>query len=273
VQSNFNGRPERGDLFLDRVREAVDLLIEEVDVREDRADPQRVQLVEATLERLFERGQLLAQPAFGELGEQLGVGRAMHERVEHRAARDAEDVARDAIELDPGVLQRLVQPVGLPGTFLDLRLAIPGQVAQIADRLGRDEARLQQPGLQQLAQPRRIADVGLASGDLLDVSGVDQHQREVVLEHMPDGLPEHAGRLHHNPLDTISGQPVAKREQPANRRLELGHVLLATLPVRRRHPHARGHLLLVNIQRPRALNDRVHQTSRGRRKPSPPMGP
>src|ERR1044072_8696683 len=37
----FNGCVERGDAFLDRVREAVDLLVEEVQVREDRADQRR----------------------------------------------------------------------------------------------------------------------------------------------------------------------------------------------------------------------------------------
>ena len=59
--------------------------------------------------------------------------------------------------------------------LLDLRLAIARQVAQLADRLGRHEARLQQPGLGELAQPRRVGDVGLAARDLLDVPGVDQH--------------------------------------------------------------------------------------------------
>jgi hypothetical protein len=35
----LNGRRKRAQLLLDRVREPVDLLIEEVDVREDRPDP------------------------------------------------------------------------------------------------------------------------------------------------------------------------------------------------------------------------------------------
>jgi len=43
----LNGGRERGKALLDRVREPVDLLVEEVEVREDRADQQRVQLVEA----------------------------------------------------------------------------------------------------------------------------------------------------------------------------------------------------------------------------------
>jgi hypothetical protein len=58
----LNGRLERGDARLDRVREQVDLLIEEVQVGQDRADQRRVQLVEAALERFPERRDLPAQP-------------------------------------------------------------------------------------------------------------------------------------------------------------------------------------------------------------------
>ena len=72
----------------------------------------------------------------------------MAERVEHVPAGLAEDVGRDTVELDPGVLQRLVQPVGLTLALLDLRLAIPGQLSERPDRLGRHETRLQKPGLQ-----------------------------------------------------------------------------------------------------------------------------
>jgi hypothetical protein len=36
-----------------------------------------------------------------------------HQRVEHRAPAGAENVAGDAVELDAGVFQRPVQPVGL----------------------------------------------------------------------------------------------------------------------------------------------------------------
>ena len=54
---------ERGDPLLDLGRQPVDRLVEEVDVREDLADDQRVLGVEAALERLAQRGDLLAQLA------------------------------------------------------------------------------------------------------------------------------------------------------------------------------------------------------------------
>src|SRR3954454_3806053 len=100
----LNRRRERADLLLDRVRESVDLRIEEVDVREDRADPERVMGVEATFQRLAQRRDLLAHLPARELREYLRVGGSTNERVEHVAARLAEDVRRDAIELDARVL-------------------------------------------------------------------------------------------------------------------------------------------------------------------------
>ena len=65
-------------------------------MREDRSDPDRVEMVEAALERLFERRDLDAQFVFGEVREHLGIGGSGDECVEHRPAGFAEDVGRDA---------------------------------------------------------------------------------------------------------------------------------------------------------------------------------
>jgi hypothetical protein len=45
------------------VGELLDLLVEEVDVVEDRADPDGGRVIKAALQRLLERGDLGAQPA------------------------------------------------------------------------------------------------------------------------------------------------------------------------------------------------------------------
>src|SRR4051812_1243340 len=92
VQSSSTACAKRGDALLDRLREPVDLLVQEVQVREDRADQQRVQVVKAALERLLELRQLLTQPALGQLGEDLGIGRPRDQCVEHRAPGHAEQV-------------------------------------------------------------------------------------------------------------------------------------------------------------------------------------
>ena len=138
---------------------------------------------------------------------------ALAERLEHRLARCAEHVGGDARELDVGVLEQLLQAVRLARALPHQRLAIAGQVAQLADRLGRHEARAQEPMLEQLAQPLRVLHVGLAPGHVLDVLGVDQQQLEVVLEQVVDGLPVDARGLHRHVRDAETLQPVAQRQQ------------------------------------------------------------
>jgi hypothetical protein len=61
-------------------------------------------------------------------------------------------------------------------------------------------------------------------------------------------------------LDLVGDQPVAQREQSDDCRRELRDVLLAPTAFGR-HAHARGHLLLVDIERARALNDGLHSPS------------
>src|SRR3954454_3966985 len=90
-----------------------------------------VVLVDMPLEGLTQGGNLLAHLAARELGEHVRVGLAGDERVEHVAPGLAHDVCRDGVELDAGVLERLVQAVDLARALLDLRLAIAGQVAQL----------------------------------------------------------------------------------------------------------------------------------------------
>jgi hypothetical protein len=57
-----------------------------------------------------------------------------------------------------------VDALALGAMGLDEPLAVARQVPQLADGRRRDEATAQQPVLQQLAQPRRIANIGLAAG-------------------------------------------------------------------------------------------------------------
>ena len=138
-------------------------------MREDRADHERMMSLKAPLKRFFERRDLGAQLALGEIGKHGRVGRARDERVEHRAPGLAKNVRRDAVQLDAGVLQGLVQPVSFAFTLSDLRLAIPRQRPQPPLRLGCHKATAQQPRFHQLTEPHGVADVGLAARDVLDV--------------------------------------------------------------------------------------------------------
>ncbi len=73
------------------------------------------------------------------------------QRLEHRPGRLAEHVRDDRVQLDPGVLQQPLDALGLPGTFLDEFLAVSGQVPQLLDRPGWDEAATQHAAVQQPA--------------------------------------------------------------------------------------------------------------------------
>ena len=77
----LNRGGERVELLFDLVGEQLDLLVEEVEVGEDRRDDQRVLAVETADQRLAQGGDLRAQPALRQLGQHLRVGGAGNERV------------------------------------------------------------------------------------------------------------------------------------------------------------------------------------------------
>jgi hypothetical protein len=148
----LNRRCERAELLFDRGRELVDCLVEVVDVR-DPPDDHDVLGVETALQRFPQRGDLLRNRPRARSASTTGSVVPDTSASEHRAPGLAHHVANDAVELDPGVLHHLVQPVHLALEIADLALAIPGQVAQRPHRLRWHQARPQQPGLQQLAKP------------------------------------------------------------------------------------------------------------------------
>ena len=92
---------------------------------------------------------------------------ARDQRIEHLARRHAEHPRRDRGQLDPGVLQRLLDALDLAGAFLDLGFAVTDEVAQFALRARRHEARADQAVLDELAAPLGVLDVALAAGDMV----------------------------------------------------------------------------------------------------------
>jgi hypothetical protein len=131
---------------------------------------------------LLEQGDLGAQATLGQLGQHLGVADAGDQGLQHRPAGDTQDVGGHTRQLDAGVLQQLLQPLGLAGAFLDHGLAVAGEVAQLPDRAGRHEAGADQAVLDQLADPGRIRHISLAAGDVAEVPGVEQPARHGVLQ-------------------------------------------------------------------------------------------
>jgi hypothetical protein len=193
-----------GGRLSERGHQSVDLLIETgldprqlVHVVQVHASQQRMVPIETADEGLAQVADLGPHPGHGHLREDLRVAFTIDERLDHPPARLALDVGGDRVELDPSVLQQLLEPLGLPTPLGDGPGPIPGQVPQPADVSGRHEAAPQQTALEQLAQPGRVTGVGLAARQVLHVPSIRQLQLERPrLQHVPDRLPVHTGGLH-----------------------------------------------------------------------------
>jgi hypothetical protein len=219
-----------------------------------------VVVIESAVQRPDQIGDLVAHPAFGQLGQHGRVPLSRDEGLDHGPAGLGHRRRRHHPELYDGVLEGLLDPLDLRGAHLDELLAIPGGLPQRPDPRWRHEAGRQQPDLEQLAQPDRILDVGLTTRDLLDVPGVAQQQLLeglVFFEHPPHRPPVRPRGLHGHLRDLMLEQPPAHRQQVVEKRREGPH-LLGAAPVLPRGAHTRHHRLLVDVERPRAFYDDFH---------------
>ena len=222
----------RGEL-VDRVGVPVDQV--QMDLRQE-----RVVLVEPPVQRLGQLGDLVPQPTLGQIGQHDGVVVAGDQRVEHQPTGHPEDVGGNGRQLDPGVLQQLLQPLGLPGTLTGDRGPRPGQVPQLADRLGRHERGLHQAVRAELREPGRVRDIGLTARDRLHVPGIDQHHLDAgqVIEQVVERFPVVPGRLHHHTRDLLGGQVLTQRQDLAGHRPPRRDCLDRLAPTGTGHPDA-----------------------------------
>ena len=222
------------------------------------AQQQRMMGAEAALQCLPQRRQLGPQATLGQFGQHGRVVGSRDQRVQHRPAGHAQHVAGDRAQLDPGVLQDLLQPLGFPGSLLDQRLAVAGQIAQLPDRLGSHERGSDQAVLDQLADPHRVGHVGLAPGHVAQVGGVEQPALEVVFQQVVHRPPVHPGGLHPDHGHTEAGQPVAQQHEPRGRGPKRPGLGLASALVAR-HSHRRGDRCLVHVQSGAAFDQPLHR--------------
>ena len=145
--------------------------VEEVDVGEHLRDQQTVvSCPESAGQGLAQGGDLRAQPAAGQLGQRVRVVLPGEKRLQDGPPGLGQQCGGDAGQLDPGVLHDLLQPLHDAGAFLDQGAAVPGQIAQLADRGWGYEAGPDQAVLDHLRDPRRVGYVGLAAGHVVHTS-------------------------------------------------------------------------------------------------------
>ena len=65
-----------------------------------------------------------------------------------------------------------------------------------------------------MLDPLAVEDVGLATGDILDVTGVDEEDlKAALLEDLKDGDPVDAGGLHGHGVDATGQEPIGQSMQ------------------------------------------------------------
>ena len=110
---------ERGQVVADLDVDGGDVGVDGVDARQHPRQQEPVMVVEGAQpepgERFAQLGDLDPHPGPGQIGQHLGVAFPGDQRGHHRPPGDAEDVGRDDRQLDPGVLQQLLDPVLLRG--------------------------------------------------------------------------------------------------------------------------------------------------------------
>ena len=150
-------------------------------------------------------GDLRAHPRLGQLSQDRGIVLPADQCLEHGPARDPGDVRGDGGELDPGVLQHLLQPLDLPGAFIGDRGPGPGQVPESGGFGRRNETAPDQTVCAELRQPRRVGDIGLASGQVPGIAGIDQfHVQAGILEQEIELAPVIARGLDNDQCDLLA---------------------------------------------------------------------
>ena len=105
-------------------RQLADRRDELVDALKMQPAQERVVFAEVAGQRRHQLRDLRPHPGLGHLGQHLRVAFAVDQRGQHLPSRHTEDVGRHRRQLDPGVLEFLLQPLRLPAALGGLRGAV-----------------------------------------------------------------------------------------------------------------------------------------------------
>ena len=153
-------------------------------------------------------------PPVSQSRQSSGLGFTGDQRFDHAPAGQTDDVGDRPLELDIGVLQRLLQPLDMAAALAHQLLAGAQQIAHLLGLLIRYEATADQAVCQEIGRPRRVVHVSLAPRHVLNVSGVRQHQLKIaVAQDVPHRLPVDVGRLHGDMGTAPGGEPFRQPQQ------------------------------------------------------------
>ena len=115
--------------------------------------------------------------------------------------------------------------------------------------------------LDELADPLRVLDVGLATRDVAQVVRVEQPALEPILERLEHRLPIHAGGLHPDQRHTGLGQPAGELREPGERRLERLRLLVPLATTAARHADGRHDVVAMHVKTRAPLYDHIHSSA------------
>jgi hypothetical protein len=133
-----------------------DRRVKEGDVVEDLAGHHGMVGAEPPLERLDESVLLGPHPALREFGELLRIALAGDQSLDHGQRRLRPGTRRHRGQLDPGVLEQLLEPLNLFHPGVDLGLAVTSDLPQLADGRRRDEVGAHHSVSRHIGEPLRV---------------------------------------------------------------------------------------------------------------------
>ncbi|EYT90032.1 hypothetical protein ThrDRAFT_04351 [Frankia casuarinae] len=137
----------------------------------------------------FQRRDLPAEPAAGQLRQILGVPLPGDHLLQDRPAGDSQRLGGDAGEFHAGVLHQFLQPLDLPGLLLDHDPPGPGQVTQVPLGFRRHERGAYQAVRDEVRKPRGVGHIRFPAWYVTDMRGVEKPAFELVFQQAEDRFP------------------------------------------------------------------------------------
>ena len=131
--------------------------------------------------------------------------------------------------MDVHHVQGFLHMLDVRGTVADQHIPMADESAEGADIIGGAEGALKQAVGVELLDPLAVEDIGLATGNILDVTGVDQeYLKAALVEDFVDGNPIDASGLHSHGVDAAGLEPISQGMQGTGVGLEAPDGLCAT---------------------------------------------